>query len=522
MGHRRGAGRGAQLARNVLAGGGRYLVAALLALIVTPYALGVLGDERFGVWALAGAVRATLRLLDLGLNRSLMRAIADAGGRGRVESARPALATSRSLAAVLGVAMPVLIWLAAGWVVGDLFRVPLPLRPEAVYVVVGTAAVAGIDTMFAPYQAALDGVGRMDLTNGVDTVQRILSGLGVFIVLAAGWGLPGLVWKNLLTALIAGVAYRHLLHRRAPKLASAKPRLELAQARSLLTFGRHVQVVNLGAMVVEPVSKALLSRHVGLDAVALYELATRVTGQVGGAFLALSTALFPAAATERAAATAEESEEAVVALHVSAARYLAWLVAPAYAMLLVLAPAFTAAWLGGGYDAVALGIVLLGAGWLPAVLSTPAFVVAQAAGRERLSTTASLVTVVVAVGASVGLVRPFGLTGVFAGVAAGLAAGGLAILVGFVRVYRLSWTAAWGLDVRVAASATLGGLVAGGLAAVLGGLAPDSLIGALGGVALAGALGLAVYAVALIALRATSRAEIARLANLLRAAGSVP
>jgi hypothetical protein len=66
----------AGLVRNALAGAGRNVVGAVVALAVTPYALRTLGPERFGVWAVAGAVLTSMQLVDLGLERSLTRTIA--------------------------------------------------------------------------------------------------------------------------------------------------------------------------------------------------------------------------------------------------------------------------------------------------------------------------------------------------------------------------------------------------------------------------------------------------------------
>jgi O-antigen/teichoic acid export membrane protein len=482
--------RARQLTLNIVSGGGRYGVAAVLALAVTPYALGVLGDQRFGVWALAGAVLSTLRLLDLGLNRALVRAVADAAGRDALGAARPAFGTARALALLLAPTIAAPVWLVRRPLVDGLFRVPGPLQAAAEYVVVGTAIVVAVEVLFAPYQAALDGLGRMDLTNAVDTVQRVLSALGVVLVLSMGWGLPGLVWKNVATALLAGLAYRLLLHRRSPDLAGTGFRLEVPEARSLLSFGRHVQVVNLGSLLIEPVSKVLLSREVGLGAVTAFELATRVTSQVGGAFLALSAALFPAAAELRAA-TGSASRRAVAALYDSAARYLAWVALPAYGLLVALAAPFVLAWLGPDYDRVAWAIAVLGAGWLLAVVSTPAFVIAQAAGRERLSTAASLVTVGVAIGSMAVLVGPFGLEGVVVGVALGLVGGGVAILAAFARAYGLGRRVITVVGWRAVAAAATGA----GASSLAVHVLPPGLIG----LVLAGMTGLAVYGAAMMA-----------------------
>lgn len=485
------------LARNALTGAGRYGVTALLALAVLPYTLDHLGRERFGIWALAGVILPAARLLDLGLNRSLTRAVALAKGRGELSAAGTALATGRGVALALGCGWIVLMWFVSPPLVRWL-NVPPHLQGEAVYVLVGTTVVAAIEFTFAPFQAALDGLGRMDLSNGVDTVQRIFSALGVVVVLALGWGLPGLVWKNAATTLVAGLAYLLLLRRRAPELRHLPIRLQPSELRALLAFGRHVQAVNLGALLIEPVTKALLSRATGPASVGLYDVAVRVVSQVSGAFLALTMAFFPAAAEVRAI-TREGDRTALLGLFRSATRTTAWLALPVFGLLIALAQPFILAWLGPGYQPVAWAIGGLGAGWLVAILSAPAYLVAQAGGHERTSTAASLTTAAVSVSLALALIGRLGLTGAVLAAGVGLAAGGVTMLAGFARIYGLRWEVVTVIGWRAPLATMLCVLAAR--------LGTEVLPPSLALVLLAGVLGLALYGVLLTAMGVLGRSE---------------
>ncbi len=516
---------GPAVARNAGFAAGRFVLAALVALWITRYMLDTLGAAQFGVWALAGALLPVLRLLDLGFGRALTREVAGAKADGAPGAAAAAVATSRGVALALGVGTVVAVFGLRELLV-RLAAVPPELADVAAYVLAGTAVVAAIEGSFGPYQAALDGVGRMDLTSAVDTVQRLASTLGVVVVLAVGWGLPGLIWKNVLTALGAGVAYRLLLVRQSPELATAPLRLEGGEARRLLSFGRHVQAVNLAALLVEPVTKGLLSRAAGLEAVALLELALRVTGQAGGAFLALGAALFPAAAELRPGRRAEgeaeiggraesepppdgrppEGNRALLALYRPAARYVALLALPAFGLLAVLAPVFVVVWLGDGYGAVAGAIQVQSVGWLLAVLGLPAFLVAQAGGHERLSTGAGLVTAGVSLGLAVVLVPPLGLSGAVWSGALGLAAGGIAALLGFVR--RL------GLPLGALSPASARAWLAAGVAVAVAGYTGRVLPVGLLGLGVALSVGLVTYGTLLLLQREMSRAEMARLRDV--------
>lgn len=425
----------------------------------------MLGAERFGLWAIGGAVLATVRLLDLGIERSVARQVATAHARGQPQGIADAVGSAVPLAIGLGGLATLAVWAARGPLVDVVFDVPGGLHAEAALVIVGCALVAWLEGALVPYRAALVGVGRMDLASGIDAGQRAASAAGTVLVLALGGGLMGLVAKNLVTAAGAGLVSRRLAVCRAPSLAGwPAPRADAA--RALLAFGRHVQTVSLGAVALEVGAKVLLARSAGLGGVAVWELATRVTQQLAALLLSAVLAVFPAAAALGAAAAGpgEDGQREVLArLYHRAAGAMAVAVVAGFGLLAVLAAPFVAAWLGPGHAPVARTILVLSIGWAVAVLSTPAAMVAQATGRARAVALASLVTPVVGLGAAAMLAPHGGVGGVAVGVAAGLVTGGLAMAVAFKRMSGLPWRGLAPLDPRAAVALTFG-LAAAGLA----------------------------------------------------------
>jgi len=478
-----------RLARNAAAGAGRHAVGALLGLAVMPYALDALGAERYGLWAVGGAVLTAVRLFDLGLERAVARDVAVAGARGAADELADVVAAALPLAAGLGGLAALGVWAGRAWLVEHAFSVATGLRAEASLVVVGCAIVAWVEGAFAPYRATLVGLGRMDVASGIDALQRVASALGTVLALALGYGLAGLVAKNLATAAGAGLVYRARAGRLAPPRSAAERRPRWTRrtaARRLLVLGSHVQVVNVGAVALEVGSKAILARVVGLGAVASWEIALRLTQQLGAALLAAVVAVFPAAA-ELGARSSDDRRpaERLRDLYRTATRAMAVAVVAGFGLLAALSGPFVAAWLGAGsgagHEAVARTVVVLCAGWAVAILSTPAAMVAQAAGAERDVTAAGLVTPLVGIGGAALLAPSLGLDGVAAGVAAGLVAGGLAMAWRFRRAFGLRWRDVVPLEPGALAALALGLAVA----AALGRALPAGL----GWVVAAGALG---------------------------------
>ena len=457
-----------RLAAAALTGGGRVAIGALSALWVTPFALAQLGAARFGLWALAGGLLGLLRLADLGLGRALSRRVAQVAGTAGADGAgkaASAMATARGLAFLTGAGGIALVALCLPVLTDPRLGIPTDLAREAGGMLLGTAVVAALEGFFAPGPAALEGLGRLERVNLIDAVvQRLLSPWLVLPVLWAGGGLMGLVLKNAVMALLAGFWTQRELKRADPRLAAARPVLSSAGAGELLRFGRHAQAVNLASALVDPVAKALLGAASGLGAVAAYELAARVAGQLGAACMAAAAGLFPAAARLEGIAAQPDRRQALLDLHARARRWMDRLVLSGWSLVAVLAPDFCRLWLGGELaPAVARALQILSPGWMLALIALPAFLITQAAGTAARSTAAGLCTAAVSLGGAY-LARLWGLAGVAAAVAAGLAAGGLWMLLSF------AWEQDLGVlellpDGRAVLAAATGALAAGVLVA---------------------------------------------------------
>jgi O-antigen/teichoic acid export membrane protein len=422
--------------RNALSGAARFVITAMLAVVVTPYMLSVLGREQFGLWALGSAVVITVRLADFGLERSLVREVATLSAGGTPPSwgaIQQAVGTTSSLYLSVAALLLGIGFAGRDVLLGSVLGIPPHLRGQAGIVVLGMLAVECGRLVFSPFARTMDGLQRMDLSAAVDTMANIFSKLSVFVVLGAGWGIPGLVAKEGLAMLAAAAGAATLARRMVPDLTLNVRLFRVHVARRLLTFGGHVQAVNLAAFAIEPLSKTLLTRTVGLESVAMYDIGSRLVGYLVGMFQALVMALFPAAADLQA----RLGPRSVADWFERSTRYLSWIAWPTFALVIGLAPVAVEAWLGPGYTPAGWTASMLGAGWLVAMLSMPSYLLAQGSGRPSLSTAASLTTAGVGASAAVVGLLGYGYAGLVAGNAVGFAVGGVTMFVLFLRSFAL-------------------------------------------------------------------------------------
>jgi O-antigen/teichoic acid export membrane protein len=142
------------LARNTalnLAGQAVPLVAALVAI---PWLIRGLGADRFGVLTLAWATIGYFSLVDLGLGRALIHAVATRLGSSREDELVALGWTALALMFLLGALGAVALAAATPWLVTDLLKIPPTLQAEsarsfyllalALPIVVSTAGLRGI------------------------------------------------------------------------------------------------------------------------------------------------------------------------------------------------------------------------------------------------------------------------------------------------------------------------------------------------------------------------------------------
>ena len=418
------------ITRNALFSAARFIIVSLIVFVVTPYALHKLGSARFAVWALTGVLTTYTRLGDFGMARALIKFVSELDARHDLD----AINGTVSSALLIFCAWGLLGWAAflavREFVVTDLFRIPAALHDDAMFVFVGVVSIALLDLISGMFNGILDGLQRMEITNTVGAVARVVSAVGVFFVLNQGWGLQGLVLKNAVVAMATLLVSCYLAHRVLPGLR-VRPRFFRRQrAREIFGFSANFQVVNLVVLFIDPLNKTLISNFVGLNFVTYYDIASRVISQLISLFQALVSSIYPAVS----ALQVRRGPSAVTWLYLRSTRYLTLSALPVFTVVIILARPFLRLWLGDGYEVSAATLQILSAGWLVSIMATPAYFIAQGIGRPELSTTSSIATGLVSLTVSFLAIGSVGYFGLVVGNALGIVLGSVLMFILLRRV----------------------------------------------------------------------------------------
>ena len=262
-----------------------------LSLVTIPIYIGLIGDGRYGVLAVAWLLLGYFGLFDLGLGRAMAQRIAalrDSPPQDRSTSLWTALAINISL----GVAGGLIIWPVAAYFFEHIFSLESALRPELEAAYPWLILAVPLATLSGVLTGALEGRLKFLELNVISVSTSVLVQLLPLTVAwmhgpDLAWLLPSVILTRLVTlALLFARCHIHVLQ-------GFRPNISKTQAKALIQFGGWVTVTSLVGPVMVILDRFVIGAALGAKAVTYYtvpfQLAERFTIIPGS----LASALFP-------------------------------------------------------------------------------------------------------------------------------------------------------------------------------------------------------------------------------------
>jgi O-antigen/teichoic acid export membrane protein len=280
------------LARNTLINLFGRVLPMLVAVAAMPYVVHHLGPDRFGLLSLAWVVTGYFALFDLGIGPATTKFVAEALGRGEVETLPELVGTALATQTCMGLVAGLLLAAATPLLVHRVLKIPPGLQGEAE--VVFWVMAAGLPLGFAA--GSLGGVlaaaQRFDLFNAVAVPSSALTYLLPVVVLALGFGLPLIVLFLVLARAASVLASYWLCVRLFGHLR--RLRLEKCMVRRLLRFGGWVAVSGIVSPLLDYFDRFFIGAIVSVAAIGFYTPAYTIATRITLLPSSLAATLFPA------------------------------------------------------------------------------------------------------------------------------------------------------------------------------------------------------------------------------------
>ena len=267
----------------------------MVALLLTPWLLHLMGLERWGLFTLALAMVGVLGVLDLGVGPALTRTLSE---RMATDTAAEQAALVRAGLAALGlvsVAGAVALFMALPWLVQRVLNVPPALQAEALAAMRVLACAIPLVVLNAALWGVLAAHQRFAAANLVTVPVNLFYYLGPVLALLVWDSLIGVMLALLACRLANTVSYVWLVRRDVPGLWSAWPRLGLATP--LLRLGGWITFASLIGQALLYADRFLIGALLTLTAVAYYATPLDLVLRMWILPVAVSQALLPAMAS---------------------------------------------------------------------------------------------------------------------------------------------------------------------------------------------------------------------------------
>ena len=344
--------------RNVLWSWSGAIFSLLSGLVLAPYLIRHLGDERYGIWALAFSFADYFALVDLGLRSAVIKYTAHYRATGDVDRVEEIVSTGLAyyLAAsvcVVGAALLVARNLTS------IFHV-LPRDVGAFQFLTMTVGIGfALGVVFSLFSGVLEAYQRFDIIGRIFILNSGVRVVGCFAVLALGWGLRAL-GVCVLAGQILGYglmwdAVRRLLPGRTFPLHKATRRA----MRLMLGYGLHTFVANISLIVLNQGAPVLIGHFLTAKLVGYFSFPLRLLSYS----VDLVTRLGVITAAKTAELTAHGDTKTIARMAVLVNRYCLLLFLPVAVYLTIFGRQLIQVWISPTFaDNCAPLVPLLGAG----------------------------------------------------------------------------------------------------------------------------------------------------------------
>jgi O-antigen/teichoic acid export membrane protein len=411
------------ISRNTSFAFGRQFLTGLVFLLVTPYSISKLGIERYGVWALTSALLGYAAVADLGVRTSFKRFVAQRSAMGDEAYILQIVGNGLLFYSVLG-SLPVLLALILGRSLLRAFNVTDDLLPEAeplLLLMTVSFFLVGVGNVFC---GVIEGMQKMDVSNGIYVAQSVLLGAGTVAVLNSGKGLVGM-GAAAVAATGTGMIAMFVGAQKVTGMGLPPWRLRLSVPvfKELVSYGVRLQGSTAAMLGNLHLDKFLLARFWGLELVAVYDIALRIAFVFRQVPALLVSALVPAVSD-----LDTRGERALLErLYEKGISYVAAAGLPLAVFALFCADDLLRAWIGQESFLKAGNVLrLLAAAHCTAIVIDAPFATARGLGRLRYELTTGLAHPLAHLSLGLLLVPAFGLWG--AGVAQAAVVLGVAVV----------------------------------------------------------------------------------------------
>ncbi len=395
------------VAKNAISNIASFFITALITFLLLPVMLKYLGEVGFGIWAIVRVFISYLSLGDLGLNNAVTKFIAEFKANNDEVSCRRILQSAFFVFVFITASILLLFIFFRSTIIELFFLSSGEFQADVAFLLVGSLLIFSFNLIFSIFPASLNGIQRMDISNGVNVLYSVINAGLMYAALVFGFGLRGLLLANAISTFLAIAlnATFFFVHFRSLKLFQFD--FDFSILKKLIKYGKHLFISALANAIHLHFDKLLISSMLGLSVVSSYEIASRVIQQIRQIPILALNPLMPASSE----VAAKNNNVAILEIYKSSLKYLVALIVPLFGLVFFLADPLITLWLGENNRIIILTLQILLVSNFINLLTGPSYFISLGIGKVQYTMYSSVIGLVLNVTFSYVLIKLFGYYG---------------------------------------------------------------------------------------------------------------
>ena len=322
--------------------------------VLTPIIISQIGLAGYGTWTLLFGICAYMSMFNASFGFAYMKYTAEYDRRKDYDTLSDILSSGVALVSALGIIPLVVVWLFHIPILCGL-NVPEAMLRDARLALMVIGAWLLLKMSVGSSLDILVGLQRLDLQRKLTIVSSVVEFFTSLCLLWCGLGLLGLAIGFLFAEVLAMVFAWFLCLRLCPRLRVSPFRATRRGLRQIASLGGRFQLLAIIDTLWQQGTRFILSALCGIEAVGIFEIATKILGLGRMAAGAVIVPMMPAFANLHS----DKADQRWQTLYTSGSRILAAVCVASFGFIAIFADAAIVVWTGQAYPLAAWTVRVL-------------------------------------------------------------------------------------------------------------------------------------------------------------------
>ncbi len=338
------------IVRNVLYGFSTFVLPLGLSFVATPILITNLGLQSYGIYILVlGFVGFSVIF---SFSRAITKYIAEFRAAGESEKIPDIISVALFINLAVGLLSILIIWLAANWLVSEVFNIDAVAQDEAVIALYIASLIFFLTMLTQIFTAVLQGIHRFDVYSKIFNLNNIAVLSGSILLAVSGFGILSLLVWNLIVTGIICLIFAKTAKRLLPEFKISK-NFQTKTLKLLVGYSAGVIGYHILANFLLLFERGWITRHFGAENLTYYVVPMTLALYIHGFISSLIVVIFPLASELK------DNQEKLLRLYRTATKTVCFFVMFLGTTLIVESRFFLTLWLGAEFaDKTALLLII--------------------------------------------------------------------------------------------------------------------------------------------------------------------